>query len=87
MGTRYQTDIIAWANAQGELLRSGRVSEPDSEHLAEEIEDVGKGEQRELASRLAPFFPVCSSGVISRSGLAPAGNGPSRVRRMPSSRS
>jgi len=53
MGTAYETDIIAWANEQAELLRSGRLSELDIAHLAEEIEDVGKSEQRELASRLA----------------------------------
>jgi hypothetical protein len=53
MGTPYETDIIAWANEQAELLRSGRLSELDIDHLAEEIEDVGKSEQRELASRLA----------------------------------
>lgn len=53
MGTPYEIDIIAWANEQAALLRSGRLSELDIEHLAEEIEDVGKSEQRELASRLA----------------------------------
>lgn len=53
MDTPYETDIIAWANEQSALLRSGRLSELDIEHLAEEIEDLGKSEQRELASRLA----------------------------------
>ena len=53
MGTPYETDIIAWANEQAALLRSGRLSELDIEHLADEIEDVGKSEQWELASRLA----------------------------------
>jgi ribosomal protein L29 len=53
MGTSYETDIIAWANEQAALLRSGRLCELDIDHLAEEIEDVGKSEQRELARRLA----------------------------------
>jgi hypothetical protein len=49
----YDTDIVAWANEQARLLRAGRLDRLDIEHLAEEIEDVGKSEQRELASRMA----------------------------------
>ncbi len=51
--TRYETDIVAWATEQATLLRSGKFSEIDFEKIAEEIEDVGKSEQRELASRMA----------------------------------
>lgn len=53
MGTRYETDVVAWANEQAALLRSGKLSQIDIENIAEEIEDVGKSEKRELASRLA----------------------------------
>lgn len=53
MGTPYETDIVAWANEQAALLRAGKFSELDAFNLAEEIEDVGKSEQHELASRLA----------------------------------
>jgi hypothetical protein len=53
MDTKYQTDIIAWANEQAALLRAGNLSALDVEHIAEEIEDVGKSEQRELASRMS----------------------------------
>ncbi|WP_295405410.1 DUF29 domain-containing protein [uncultured Thiocystis sp.] len=49
----YERDVIAWANEQASLLRAGRFDLLDIEHLAEEIEDVGKSEQRELASRMA----------------------------------
>lgn len=34
------------------LLRAGRFSELDVEHLAEEVEDMGKRDRRELESRL-----------------------------------
>jgi hypothetical protein len=51
--TRYETDVIAWANEQAALLRSGNLELIDIEHLAEEIEDVGKSEARELANRWA----------------------------------
>ncbi|MDQ9557779.1 DUF29 family protein, partial [Serratia marcescens] len=39
--TRYETDVVAWANEQAALLRSGKLSEIDIEKIAEEIEDVG----------------------------------------------
>jgi hypothetical protein len=48
----YEKDLNAWANEQAQLLRAGRYDLLDIEHIAGEIEDVGKSEQRELASRL-----------------------------------
>jgi hypothetical protein len=53
MGTPYEKDVVAWAMEQAALLRSGQLSALDIEHIAEEIEDVGKSEKRELASRMA----------------------------------
>ena len=53
MNTRYETDVVAWANEQAALIRAGRFDQLDLTHIAEEIEDVGKSEQRELASRMA----------------------------------
>ena len=52
MGIAYEKDIVAWANEQASFIRAGRFDLLDIEHLAEEIEDVGKSEQRELASRM-----------------------------------
>ncbi len=51
--TPYEKDVLAWAMEQAALLRSGQFSALDIEHIAEEIEDVGKSEKRELASRMA----------------------------------
>jgi hypothetical protein len=53
MGTSYEKDVVAWANEQAALLRAGKLSAIDIEHIAEEIEDVGRSEKRELASRMA----------------------------------
>ena len=53
MSTLYDTDFYAWANEQAALLRAGQLSAADIENIAEEIESMGKGEQRELESRLA----------------------------------
>lgn len=49
----YARDIVAWAAEQARLIREQRFDELDLEHIADEIEDVGKSEQRELASRMA----------------------------------
>ncbi len=49
----YETDIVAWANEQAWLVRNKKFELLDIEHIAEEIEDVGKSEQRELTSRMA----------------------------------
>jgi ribosomal protein L16 Arg81 hydroxylase len=49
----YEKDVILWSEEQARLLRAGRFGELDIEHLADEIEDVGKSEKRELASRMA----------------------------------
>lgn len=50
--TLYDQDFYAWSRRQADLLRSGKVSEADIANIAEEIESIGKGEKRELASRL-----------------------------------
>lgn len=50
--TLYERDFYAWANEQAGLLRAGKLSESDIEHIAEEIESMGKTEKRELVSRL-----------------------------------
>ncbi|AUB83482.1 DUF29 domain-containing protein [Candidatus Thiodictyon syntrophicum] len=50
---RYEQDIVAWADEQARLLRAGDFTLLDLEHIAEEIEDVGKSERRELKSRMA----------------------------------
>ena len=52
MPTAYEADVIAWSVEQAALLRSGKLSAIDIEHIADEIEDVGKAEQRELARRM-----------------------------------
>lgn len=53
MSITYETDIVAWAKEQAALLRAGKFSALDIEHIADEVEDVGKSEQRELANRMA----------------------------------
>lgn len=51
-GNLYETDFYAWANEQAALLRAGKLAAADIEHIAEEIESMGRTEKRELANRL-----------------------------------
>ena len=50
--TLYDTDFAVWSSHTAELLRAGRVGEVDLEHVAEEIEDLGKSERSAVASLL-----------------------------------
>lgn len=52
----HATDFFGWTAQQAALLRAGKIDEIDREHLAEEIEDMGKSLQRELVSRLTILF-------------------------------
>ena len=50
--SQYEADFYQWSLEQAHLLRSGEWKAVDVEHLAEEIEDMGKGVRREWESRL-----------------------------------
>ncbi|EAA8668559.1 DUF29 domain-containing protein [Salmonella enterica] len=52
MRTRYETDFYGWTQEQARLLRSGQLSELDTQNLLEEIEAMGRSELRELVNRL-----------------------------------
>lgn len=44
----YDDDFYAWTHEQAELLRAGKFADADIEHIAQEIESMGKTEKREL---------------------------------------
>jgi hypothetical protein len=48
----YQANYSAWAQHTAELLRTGRYTELDIEHLIAELTDMGNSERDELESRL-----------------------------------
>ena len=52
MANLYDKDFCAWATQQAALLRSGKLSEAVIEHIAEEIDSMGRTEKRELADHL-----------------------------------
>jgi hypothetical protein len=53
-GPRYEDDFYAWTQHQAEVLRSLQVSDNrfDREHVAEEIEDLGKSERDTVRSQI-----------------------------------
>lgn len=53
MGATYDGDVFAWANEQAALIRARRFDALDLDNIAEEIESVGRSEQRELINRMA----------------------------------
>jgi hypothetical protein len=52
MNPSYDQDYYLWFVDQARLLRSGIWQQVDVEHLAEELEDMGKREKRALRSRM-----------------------------------
>lgn len=50
--TQYETDFVAWAAQQAELLKQGRFSELDVTNLMDEVEELGRSEKRALRSQL-----------------------------------
>ena len=49
---KYDVDFYGWTQEQARLLREGRFAELDVVNLVEEVESLGRGEKRELVSRL-----------------------------------
>ncbi|KJU85017.1 protein containing DUF29 [Candidatus Magnetobacterium bavaricum] len=50
--TLYEVDFYQWVFYNADLLRQGRFAEIDLENIIEELEDMGRNNKRELASRL-----------------------------------
>jgi len=48
----YEADFQAWVMSNARLLREGKLTELDAEHIAEELESMGASERRELLYRL-----------------------------------
>lgn len=48
----YENDLYQWALTNARLLRSGQFKKIDIQHIADELEDMGKRERKELKSQL-----------------------------------
>lgn len=79
--TLYDTDFVEWTAHTAGLLRDGRLDEVDLEHVAEEIEDLGKSDQRTVRSHLSRLLKH----QIKRK-IQPERDGPSWRESITSSR-
>lgn len=77
----YDYDFYAWATEQAALLRDGQFSEADIEHIAEEIESMGKAEKRELVSRLTILLLHLLKWQFQPSHQSPSSQATIRVQR------
>ena len=64
--SQYEADFYQWSLEQARLLRSGEWKAVDVEHLAEEIEDMGKSLRREWESCLKVDRALAQMGLPTR---------------------
>lgn len=48
----HENDFYAWTQEQAHLLKTGKLHQIDWQYIAEELEDMGRSEKRQLESRL-----------------------------------
>ena len=73
MKTAYEHDFYAWLMHNASLLQMGKLTDIDSHNIAEELESMGKSQQRALLSRLSVLLAHLlkwqyQSAMRSRSG-------------------
>jgi len=56
MTAHYHNDFYDWTQEQADLLRSGNLSQLDTQNLLEEIEGVGNSQRSELESQFEWLF-------------------------------
>ncbi|MEO8715762.1 MAG: DUF29 domain-containing protein [Acetobacteraceae bacterium] len=75
--TKYDRDFVEWTREQAKALRAAKGAGVnlflDWDHIAEEIEDMGKSQTRELANRINTIIErliklQCSSAIQPRAG-------------------
>jgi hypothetical protein len=50
--SKYEVDFYAWTQAQARALRADVLGEIDRDHLAEELDDLGRSVRRTIGSQL-----------------------------------
>ena len=73
MGTPYEKDVVAWAMEQAALLRAGKLSAIDIEHIAEEIEGMAGASCGSLITDSRGYLHACSNGSSSPIGAVEVG--------------
>ena len=80
--SNYDSDFYAWANEQAALLRAGRLGQADIEHIAQEIESMGRTEKRELVSRLRVLLRHLLNWRFQPTGRGSSWKASIRVQRL-----
>ena len=71
----YETDFYTWTQIQAQALRAKDWAVLDVEHLAEEIESLGRSERFAIERQMERLLCTCSSGAMTRPcGRAVAGD-------------
>ena len=74
----YETDFIGWTEQQARLLRAAAAQRPnlslDWDHLAEEVEDLGKSHRRALSSQIGLVIEHLLMDLLKRELAAAAGS-------------
>jgi hypothetical protein len=83
----HDEDFYAWTIEQARLLRAGDFSAIDAENLAEEIEDMGISNRREVQSRLIVLIAhllkwLYQPGIRSRSWSATVAEQRLRIEKL-----
>ncbi len=82
-GPRYEDDFYAWTQHQAEVLRTMPVSDNrfDREHVAEELEDLGKSERDAVRSQIRQSSSIFETRLLPGQGeLADRGHYRRRAR-------
>lgn len=53
LAIEYETDFYAWLIRNARLMKQGRLSEIDTENIAEELEGMSRSEKQQLVNRLS----------------------------------
>ena len=77
----YDQDYYLWFADQAQLLRTGMWHQIDAEHLAEELEDMGKREKRALRSRTVVLLAHLLQYAHQPERRSPSWNGTIREQR------
>ena len=82
MADLYERDFYAWANEQAALLRRHELGAVDIDHIAEELEALGRSERREALNRLAVLMAHLQNWQVQPGGRGPSWRATIREQRL-----
>lgn len=80
--TLHETDFYAWTQAQAAALQQANFDQLDIANLIEEIEDMGKSQQRQLESRLIVLLVHLLKWQFQPNKRSPSWEATIRIQRL-----